>query len=164
MNAKNINNNNNIKKDNIKKDNIKNDNYKTKKYNNKNKSKNSKTSKILYIFLIILLILGIFLVYLEINHKFKNNFTVFYYESYSSSGGDRILNISYVVSNKEIIDCDGFYTFNGLNPKNESCDVVKLKNKERPFVLSKYFFEINDSLKGFYRYGPLFYSWEIVIS
>ena len=103
------------------------------------------------------------------SNTLSQNFTVDYYATYSSSGGDRILNISYAIENGAVSSCQGTYSSppsqeqenKGIFNNNiEKCDIQKLKNKEYnvPLVIitnisknQKMSEEFTDGL-SFYRY------------
>ena len=88
--------------------------------------------KILFIILIIVL-------FNIIGCAQNQNFDVEYYAEYSSSGGDRILNITYYVREGVIVNCKGTYSFppsseqqsSGIFENNvEKCNLLKLIKKE----------------------------------
>ncbi len=104
----------------------------------------------------------------------SQNFKVDYYATYSSGGGDRILNITYFVEKGTITSCDGTYSFPpsqsqqdaGIFENNvEPCDVQKLTNPGSynvPVTLitsvspyQKTYDEVTD--------GPSFYRYRITI-
>jgi len=123
-------------------------------------SKKKIVSWFILLIVILVIIIGI-IYYYFIPIK---NFNVNYYSRYSSSSGDRILNINYLVENGEIISCTGTYQFNGTPNVIEQCDVNKLNNNEyNVFVPNEY-------PKIAYRYtlskeetdGPKMYSYRII--
>ena len=68
-----------------------------------------------------------------------STFGVKYYAKHSSSGGDRILDIIYTVTDGEIRSCEGTYSYplsseqreeGNFDNNMESCDVNKLRAKE----------------------------------
>lgn len=97
------------------------------------------------------------------------NFKVDYHAEYSSSGGDRFLDIVYTVRDGVVVSCEGTYSFPpssgqrgaGINKNNiEQVDVQKLKNGNYnvPIVLitsiaknQKMSDEVNDG-SSMYRY------------
>lgn len=101
------------------------------------------------------------------------NFKVDYYASYSSGGGDRILNIAYFVRNGIIISCEGTYSFPssseqrdlGIYENNvEQCSVQKLKNKEYNAHLELITsVSENQKMSDEVRDGPSIYRYQIIV-
>lgn len=97
------------------------------------------------------------------------NFKVDYHAEYSSSGGDRFLDIVYTVRDGVVVSCEGTYSFPpssdqrgaGINKNNtEQVDIQKLLNRDYnvPIVLftsvaknQKMGDEVNDG-NSMYRY------------
>ncbi len=60
---------------------------------------------------------------------FDSQYTASHYSTYSSSGGTRILNITYIIKNKTIVYCDGAFTSFMTDRPNDNivCDIATLK-------------------------------------
>ncbi len=55
------------------------------------------------------------------------NLRVYYYAKYSSSAGDRVLDITYVVRDGRVVSCTGYYSAHMTDYNiTEECDVGKL--------------------------------------
>ena len=96
--------------------------------------------------------------------KYPSEFSVKYYATYSSSSGDRVLNITYEVVNKQIVSCQGTYVTDMTDGGNlKECEVDKLNNWDYnvPQFLIK---EISSDtiLKGNFTDEPSHYSWEVI--
>lgn len=119
------------------------------------------------IFVLVLIILGGVIGFYVLNQeKSIKTFDVKYNSKYSSSGGDRVLDIIYSVQDGVITSCEGSYTFSGTDGnQTEACDLNKLKNKQSPFVVEKLLTEFSkgEETKGEVRDGPLTYNWEIIV-
>ena len=124
--------------------------------------------KKLFVLLILFLVLGCIQ-----TRNFSDSFTVDYYSKYASSGGDRILDISYRVESGEIVWCEGTYSYppsqeqqdQGIYTNNvEQCDVERLKSKNynAPVKLITEITGGRDLKMPLTQEGPGSYSWEVV--
>jgi len=114
----------------------------------------------------LIIVIGIFSFYFYGQEKTYKNFDVVYYSKYSSSGGDRILDITYSVRDGSITSCTGNYFFSGTDgDKTESCDLTKLKNQESPFIVQKLITEYSkgEKMSDEVIDGPSTYRWQIIL-
>jgi len=114
----------------------------------------------------LIIIVGIFGFYFYSQDKIIKDFNVVYYSKYSSSGGDRILDITYQVRNGAITSCEGNYFFSGTDgDKTEVCDLTKLKNQESPFIVQKLITEYSkgEKMSDEVIDGPSTYRWQIIL-
>ncbi len=99
------------------------------------------------------------------------NFKVKYYATNVSSGGGRILDITYVVFWGSIYSCNGTYSYppsmdqrheGNWNNNIEKCDVEKLKegNYNAPIKLIHFLNPLK--MRGEHREGPTMYKYKIV--
>jgi major membrane immunogen (membrane-anchored lipoprotein) len=100
------------------------------------------------------------------NNVFYDDFTVAYHSSYSSSSGDRSLDVTYTVEDGKIVSCTGNYVSDSVHSGTqvEECDVEKLKAGEYN-VPVHLLTEVtsNDQLKGHIKEGPSEYSWNVFL-
>ncbi len=99
-----------------------------------------------------------------------NNFNVEYYAKNSSSGGDRILDIVYIVKNGIISSCTGSYLYplstmqreSGKTGDNvEQCDLNKLLRKEYNVPLELITTYNNQKITDTVQDGPSLYKYRI---
>jgi hypothetical protein len=81
---------------------------------------------------------------------FASEYEVVEYSDYSSSGGDRILNASYIIRNNETVSFDGTY-YN--NTGNYSCDLQKFKDNSTQCAIYMTQKNIFDKVKGMQPIG-----------
>ncbi|MFP4523546.1 MAG: hypothetical protein ACOCQQ_01390 [Candidatus Nanoarchaeia archaeon] len=92
-----------------------------------------------------------------------NSFSANYYATYSSSGGDRILNISYEVDNNEIVSCQGTYTTATIDEETTTdCELDRLLTQEYnvPLELVTQYYLGNESYYN--NQGRSYYNWSII--
>ncbi|MEX0920391.1 MAG: hypothetical protein WDZ69_02300 [Candidatus Pacearchaeota archaeon] len=121
---------------------------------------------IVIVILSLAILVGIFSFYLYDQEKTIKDFDVVYYSEHSSSGGDRILNITYSVRDGTITSCEGSYFFSGTDgDRTEPCDLTKLKNQESPFVVQNLITEYSkgEKMSDEVIDGPSRYSWQIIL-
>jgi len=124
--------------------------------------------KIIYwiiLVIIIAVIIALFFI-IKANKATSENFKVNYSSTYSSSGGDRVLNISYMVRDGVVISCTGGYEFDGGDglQNSEACNLDQLINQEAPFILETGLItklSKKDKLSDEVTNGPTTYSYNI---
>ena len=97
-----------------------------------------------------------------------NSFIVKYYASYSSSGGTRILDITYRIDNHEIISCEGTYSYPApVERRGETdvaeCDIERLKSGDYNVPLTIITELSGKEMTGEVHDGPSRYNWEVII-
>ncbi len=116
----------------------------------------------------IILLVGIVLLSILGCSRSLTTFNVAYYGKYTSSAGDRILNITYMVTDGAIVSCTGTYSYPAPQERygqtdTEPCNVTRLNNHEYNVPL-----ELITTMpsgaprEGSSQYGPRRYSWSIV--
>lgn len=89
------------------------------------------------------------------NNIIPKTYSVEWYGKQSSSGGDRVLDITYIVKKGKITACEGTYTH---ADNIEACDVSQLENYNAPFYLVKY---DSNNLSGSIS-GKFSYKWKVI--
>lgn len=113
----------------------------------------------------LIIVIGVFGFYFYNWDKTIKNFDFVYYFRSSSSGGDKVYNITYSVRNGTITSCKGNYSYFGTREtKTESCTVTKLKNNLSPFHFGKIKTEYSKGEKMNEEVidPPLKYRWQII--
>ena len=114
----------------------------------------------------LIIIAGIVAISLLGQEKIIEDFDVAYSSWGASSGGNRMLNITYSVQSGSVVSCEGAYFYFGTGGNGvEECNLTKLQNQEHPFKLERFItkYSTNEKLKGRVTDPPYGFSWEIIL-